>query len=52
MACMQSWGKLWTRYKRTKNPTAISEEPEAKQGTVHAPLHTAPSKGQADHLSH
>ena len=43
--CMHSWGKLWTtRYKKTKNPSATSEEPGAKAGrpeqnqsTVHAP---------------
>ena len=57
---MSSWGKLWTtRYKKTKNPTATSEEPGAKaggretaQGTAHYPLHSTPPKGRADHLSH
>ena len=42
---MHSWGKLCTtRYKKTKNPTATSEEQgaktgcqEQKQGTAHAP---------------
>ena len=51
-ACMHSWGKLWTRYKKTKNPTATSEEPGAKAGHCACPLHSAPPKGWADHLSH
>ena len=38
--------------KDQKKPTATSEEPEQKQGTAHAPLHTAPPKGWAEHLSH
>ena len=44
-AGMCSWGELWTtRYKKTKNPTVISEETgaksgcwEQKQGTAHEP---------------
>ena len=36
--CMCTWGKLWTtRYKKTKNPTATSEEPGAKAGPANAP---------------
>ena len=34
---MRSWGKLWTRYKKTKNPIATSQEPRVKAGTIHAP---------------
>ena len=49
-ACMRSWGKFWTRYKKTKNPTAASEEPGAKAGYSACPLHSTPPKGWADHL--
>ena len=50
---MCSWGKLWTtRYKKTKNPTATSEEPGAKAGYRACPLHSTPPKGRADSLSH
>lgn len=31
-ACMYSWDKLWTIRKKTKNPTATSQELEAKAG--------------------
>ena len=51
-ACIYSWGKLWTRYKKTKNPTATSEELGAKAGYCTCPLYTAPPKGWAKHLSH
>ena len=37
--------------KRSKNPTATSEEQGAKAGYWACPLHTAPPKGWADHLS-
>ena len=55
---MCSWGKLWTkRKKKTKNPTATSEELgakteywEQKQGIVHTPVHT--TKGVGKPLSH
>ena len=51
--CMCSWGKLWTKYKkRPKSPTAALEEPGAKAGHCACPLHTAPPKAWADHLSH
>ena len=49
---MCSWGKLWTRYKKTKNPTTTSEELGAKAGYCACPLHTAPPRGWANHLSH
>ena len=49
---MCSWGKLWTRYKKTKNLTATSEELGAKAGHCACPLHSTPPKGWADHLSH
>ena len=51
--CIHSWGKLWTRrYKKTKTPTAISEELGAKAGYWACPLHSTPPRGWADHLSH
>ena len=57
--CMCSWGKLWTRYKKTKNPTVMSKEPgakegcwEQKQGMAHAPLHTRPPNRWVNHQSH
>ena len=51
--CMCSQGKLWTtRYKKTKNPTATSEEPGAKAGHCTCPLHKTPPEGWADHLSY
>ena len=51
--CMRSWGKFWTKdTKQPKNPTATSEEPGAKAGYCPCPLHTAPPKGWAKHLSH
>lgn len=31
--------------KRTKSPTATSEEPEQAQGTVHVPCTAPPPKG-------
>ena len=51
---MCSWGKFWTkRYKKTKKtPTATSEELGAKAGYCACPLHPAPPKGWAKHLSH
>ena len=57
---MGCWGKLWTkRYKKTKNPTATSEEPGAKNSVLRAKaayyicsLHTALPKGWARHISH
>ena len=36
-ACLHSWGKLWTSYKKTKNPMAISEKPGAKTGYITCP---------------
>ena len=52
-AYMRSWGRLWTtRYEKTKNPTATSEESGAKAGYCSWPLHTAPPRGWADHISH
>ena len=51
-ACMGSWDKLGTtRYKKTKNPTATSEEPRAKAKYCAWALHTAPPRGWADHLT-
>ena len=45
-ACMHSWSKLWTKsYKKTKNPTATSEELGAKAEYSACPLHTTPPKG-------
>ena len=36
--CTYPWSKLWmARYKKTKNTTAIAEEPGANQGTAHTP---------------
>ena len=53
IACMCSWGKLWTkRYKRPKNSTATSEEPGAKVGYCACPLHLTPPEGWADDLSY
>ena len=49
---MCSWGKLWTRYTETRNPSATSEEPGAKAGYCACPLHSTSSRGWADHLSH
>ena len=50
---MCRWDKLWTtRYKKTKNPTATSEEAGAKAGYCACPLLSTPPKGWADHLSH
>ena len=63
---MGSWGKLWTtRYKKTKNPAATSEEPGAKAGcreqkqgvgsksrVLRMPPALNPTKGWAKHLSH
>ena len=50
-ACMLSWHKSWaTRYRKTKKiqlPLLKSQEAKA-----HAPLHTWPPKGWADHLRH
>ena len=52
-ACMCSWNKFWTKdIKRRKNPTATFEEPRAKAGYCPCPLHTTPTKGWANHLSH
>ena len=34
-ACTHSWGKLWTRYKKTKNPPAASEGPARDPCTQH-----------------
>ena len=51
-ACIHSWGKLWTMYKKTKNPTATSEELGAKTGSCACPLHRAPPREWASHLSH
>jgi len=31
-AYMSSWDKFWTQDRRSNNPTAISEQPEAKAG--------------------
>ena len=39
-ACMHSWNKLWTRYKKAKKtqlPLVKSPEQGQKQGTLHAP---------------
>ena len=57
---MCSWGKFWTkRYKKekkSKNPTAISEEPEAKTGSesrvLYMPFALNTTKGWANHLNH
>ena len=49
---MRSWGKLWTRYTETRNPSATSEEPGAKAGYCACPLHSTSSRRWADHLSH
>ena len=51
-ACMHSWGKFQTRYKKTKNPAATSEEPGTEAGDCICPLHSTPPKGREDHLSH
>ena len=60
-ACTRGWGKFWNQkiQRDQKNPTATFEGPgaktgcwEQKQGTVQGPLHTAPPKGWAKHLSH
>ena len=53
-ACTASLGNLWTRYKKTKNPTSRSqlEEPGAKAGYCACLLHTVPPRGWADHPSH
>ena len=37
---------------KTKNATATSEESGTKAGYFTGPLHTAPPKGKANHLSH
>ena len=51
--CMCSWSKLWTKgTKRQKSPTATSEESGTEAGHCACPLHSAPPKGQADHLRH
>ena len=47
-ACMCSWGKLWRRYKKTKNPTATSEVSRAKAGCCAWSLHPAPPREWAD----
>ena len=49
--CMSSWGKLWTRYKKTENLTTTSQKPETKPGYCTCPLHITPPKGWANHLS-
>ena len=50
--CMQSWGKLWTiRYKKDQNSTGTKVW-GAKAGYCPWPLHTAPPRRWADHLSH
>ena len=52
MKCRWSWFKLGkTRYKKTKNSTAASEELGAKAGCCACVLHTTPSKWWANHLS-
>ena len=48
--CMCGWGKLGTRYKKTKNPTDTAGKLAAKARATHAPLHIAPPRGWADHL--
>ena len=50
---MHSWGKLWIRCKKTKNPTSTSEEPvvkktgyqEQNQGTEHELCTQQPLEG-------
>lgn len=44
--CIHSSGKLWTRHKKTRDPTATSEMLGAKAGAAHAwSLHMAPCAG-------
>ena len=44
---MRSWGKLLTiRYKKSKNPTATSEEQGAKPEYCACLLHTVSPKGE------
>lgn len=50
--CLNIWGKFWTRYKKTKKPTATSEDLRGKAGRCAWTLHTAPPRGWKDHLSH
>ena len=46
-ACMCCWGKLPTiRFKKSKNPTATSEEQEAKTEYCACFLHTVSPKGE------
>ena len=45
---IHSWGKLWTRYKKTKNPTTNSEVRRARTGYCAPYLHTGLPKGWAD----
>ena len=45
IACMGSWGKLWTtRHKKTKTPAAIYEMWGAKMGDYTCSLHTMPPR--------
>lgn len=54
--CISSWSKFWTKkYKKTKNPTATSEEQKqgigSKVGTAQAP-HSTPPEGWGTNASH
>ena len=49
---MPSWGKVWTRCKKSKNPAATSEVSGAKAGYCAWSLHTARPRGWADHPRH
>ena len=51
--CTGRGDKFWTKNtKRAKNSTATFEKSRAKAGYCSCPLHTIPSKGWVDHLSH
>ena len=51
-ACVCSWGKFRTKdANRPENPTTTFEETQAKAGHHACPLHPAPPKGRANHLS-
>lgn len=48
-----SWDTSLARgYRKTKNPTATSDELKAKAGDHACPLHITPPNAWADHLSH
>lgn len=50
--CMCSWGKLWiTRYKKSQNPTAASEELGAKPEYSACHQHSITPKRWTNQLS-